>query len=81
MKLTPDDFEIWRTSPLTQLVLDRYLGEEMMRTRDVLYAEAWEGPQTPDRHAALRERYEALNFVSEIDFEQLNDWLAEREEQ
>jgi hypothetical protein len=80
VKLTPDDFEIWRTSPLTQLVLDRFLGAEQDRTEAQLIGEAWEGPMTPERHAALRERYETLGFVRGADFEQLNDWLTERED-
>jgi hypothetical protein len=80
MKLTADDFEIWRTSPLTQLVFDEFLRAEKAETEAQLFLEAWEGPQTPERHAALRERCDTLDFVREIDFEQLNEWLTERED-
>jgi hypothetical protein len=80
MKLTADDFEIWRTSPLTQLVLDEFLAVERGNTKTQLFVEAWEGRLEPARHAALRERCDTLDFVREIDFEQLNDWLTERED-
>jgi hypothetical protein len=80
MKLTAEDFDAWRANPLTQLILDRYIGEEMSITRDQHNAEAWEGPVDVGRHAALRERYETLEFVQGLTFKDLDEWLREKQE-
>ncbi len=80
MKLTPEDFEAWRTSPLTRLVLDRFLGEQMGLTRGTHQELGWEGLLDPERHAALRERYETLEWIQGLSFEELSEWLTTAQE-
>lgn len=80
MKLTEDDFEAWRHHPLTELVLDRYVADEMAKTRASHDAEAWGGPLEPDRHAALRERYETLEWMKDISFQEIIEWMKVSQE-
>lgn len=80
MKLTRDDFDAWRASPLTALVLDRYVGGRMALARATHDAEAWGGPLAPERHAVLREQYETLESLHELDFDDLMEWLQEQQE-
>lgn len=80
MKLTREDFDAWRASPLTELVLDRYIRDRMALARATHDAEAWGGPLTPDRHAVLREQYETLESLAELDFDDLSEWLQEQQE-
>lgn len=75
MKLTPEDFEAWRESPMTRLVLDRYARAEMKRTREAHDDMAWDGPLDPARHASLRERYETLEWIQGLTCEELSEWL------
>lgn len=75
MTLTRDDFEAWRHNPLTELILDRFLQTEMTITKGQHDAEAWLGPLDPARHAAFRERYETLEFVRQISFEEIKEWM------
>lgn len=77
MKLTRDDFEAWRHNPLTELILDRYVADEMAKTRVMHDNEAWGGPLDPDRHAALRERYETLEWMTEISFDEVEEWMTQ----
>jgi hypothetical protein len=77
MKLTRDDFEAWRHNPLTELILDRYVTDEMAKTRAMHDTEAWNGPLDLDRHAALRERFETLEWMKEISFDEVEEWMTQ----
>ena len=78
MKLTKDEFEAWRGNPMTELILDRYLEAEKQLTRNEHDDEAWGGPLSEARHAVYRERFETLEFVQTLDFEELQEWLSKQ---
>lgn len=81
MKLTRDDFELWRHQALTELILDRYLADRMNAAKAMHDEEAWGGPLSPERHASLREHYETLESIRELTFDELHEWLTPEEEQ
>lgn len=80
LKLSREDFEAWRHSPLAELIFDRLIQDEMNVTKAQHDAEAWEAPLQPERHAAFRERYETLEFIRTLSFDQIEDWLNEEKE-
>lgn len=80
MKLTPEEFEAWREAPMTRLILDRYIAAEKAVTRETHDAAAWELPLDPAEHAALRERYETLEWIQGLNFEELSEWLTQTSE-
>lgn len=80
MKLTAADFELWRHAPITELILDRLLGGEMALTKARHDDEAWSGPLLPEQHAAFRERYETLEWLRTLTFEQIEGWLGAEQE-
>ncbi len=75
MTFTRDDFEAWRGNPLTELILDRYLRAELDRTKATHDEMAWGGPLEPAQHAAFRERYETLEWLREMSFEEIDGWM------
>ena len=80
MTLTRDDFDAWRHSPLTELILDRVLQWEMNKTKALHDEAAWEGPLLPEAHAVLRERHDTLSWVRSLDFEAVEERLTEEKE-
>jgi hypothetical protein len=81
MKLTREDFELWRHQGLTELILDRYVAARMNAAKAVHDAEAWSGPLEPERHASLREHYETLESIRDLTFDELHEWLKTEVEQ
>lgn len=80
MKLTSDDFEAWRHSPLTELIFDKLLQFEMDVTKAQHDVEAWDGVLGDVRHTAFRERYDTLEWLKTLSFEDLHKWLTEDQE-
>ena len=79
-RLTREEFEAWRASPLTELILGRFIADEMAATKARHDAQAWEGPLAPETHTAYRERYETLEFMNTLDFETVEAWLTTESE-
>jgi hypothetical protein len=79
MTLTPEDFEAWRDAPLTRLV-GRFLGEEMAKTRRAHDDHAWAEPLAPAQHAVYRERYETLEWIQGLTFEEIDAWMQSKQE-
>lgn len=75
MKFTRDEFEAWREHPMTRLVLDQYVRDQLTLTRETHDDEAWNGRLDPEKHASLRERHETLEWIQELSFEELSEWL------
>lgn len=75
MKLTADDFEAWRHSPLSELILSKFLTAEMQKTRAGHEGASWQGPLADSDHAAYRERYETLEWLKNLTFEEVDEWL------
>lgn len=67
MKPTPEAFEQWRASPVTEWLLDTFLKAEMERTKLTFQEQAWEDG-APDL-AVYRERHETLDWVRSLDME------------
>lgn len=80
MKLTPEEFEAWREAPMTRLILDQYVPSEMVRTRETHDAAAWEAPLDSAQHSVMRERYETLEWLHDLTFEELHKWLTQTSE-
>lgn len=77
IKLTDEEFEAWRHSPLTQLIFDGYLADEMQLTRKKHDAAAWVAPLMPEVHASYRERWETLEWLRNMTAEELREWMEE----
>lgn len=75
MKPSPDAFEEWRASPITQWVLDSFLAAEMERTKRTYQERAWGGVAGPEDQGICRERYETLAWVRGLDMMLINEVL------
>lgn len=80
MRFTADDFEAWRHSGITELILDRFVAAEMRVTREQHDAAAWNGPLEPEEHAAYRARHDTLELIRHLTFEDVEAWLREQAE-
>jgi len=72
MKPSPEAFEQWRHSPVTEWLLDTFLKAEMERTKRTFEAAAWDGGFGELHrivHASHRERYETLDWMRGLDME------------
>ncbi len=79
MKPTPEQFEEWRSSPVTEWVLDAFLKAEMMRTKAAFQERAWEGQGDEIAHATHRERHDTLDWVRSLDMQTINETLEMQE--
>lgn len=69
MKPTPEAFEQWRASPVTEWLMDVFLKAEMERTKRTFQDRAWNGQDEPEDFTSCRERYETLDWVRGLDME------------
>lgn len=69
MKPSPEAFEQWRASPVTEWLLDVFLKAEMERTKQTFASRAWEGRVEGEDWTSCRERYETLDWVRGLDME------------
>jgi hypothetical protein len=67
VKPTPEAFEQWRHSPVTEWLMDTFLKAEMERTKRMYQALAWQDAE-PDLYVH-RERYETLDWIRGLDME------------
>jgi hypothetical protein len=69
VKPSPEAFEQWRGSPVTEWLMDTFLKAEMERTKRTYQDRAWEGQDEPEDFTACRERYETLDWIRGLDME------------
>jgi hypothetical protein len=74
VKPSPDAFEQWRHSPVTEWLLDIFLVAEMERTKRTFQDQAWSGSE-PDL-VAHRERYETLEWIRGLDMELIEQTIG-----
>lgn len=67
MKPSPEAFEQWRASPVTEWLLDTFLRAEMERTKREFQERSWGGEDDVLRE--YRERYETLDWIRGLDME------------
>lgn len=80
MKPSPEAFEQWRASPVTEWLLDTFLKAEMERTKRVFQEMCWEEPGgPPEDGATYRERYETLDWVRGLDMEIIEKTMETQE--
>lgn len=79
IKPTPEQFEEWRASPVTEWLMDTFLLGEMSRTRAAFEERAWEGLGDPIAHATHRERHDTLEWVRSLDMPMIDETLERQE--
>lgn len=81
IKPTPQQFEEWRASPITEWLLDTFVKAEMARTRQIYQNGAWEGGFSNDEiaHAAHRERYDTLDWLRSLTMETIEATMEMQE--
>lgn len=79
MKPTPEQFEEWRSHPITEWLLDSFVPAEMLRTRESFQDKAWEGHGDEIAHATHRERYDTLDWLRGLDMPTIEAILKEQE--
>lgn len=79
IKPTPEQFEEWRSHPVTEWLLDKFLVAEMLRTREAFQDRAWEGQIDPVTHATHRERCDTLEWICGLDIETIEETLEKQE--
>jgi len=78
-KPSPEQFEEWRSHPVTEWLFDTFLAAEMVRTRESFQDRAWEGDLSEVAHATHRERYETLDWVRGLDMQTIDETLEKQE--
>jgi hypothetical protein len=78
MKPSPEAFEQWRASPVTEWLMDTFLKVEMERTKAEYQEQAWADTE-PDL-AVYRERYETLDWVCSLDMEIIEKTMEMQDE-
>jgi hypothetical protein len=79
IKPTREQFEEWRSHPVTEWVMDRFLAAEMRRTRGAFDERAWAGGVDAADHRVYRERHDTLDWVRGLDMATIEDSLKEQE--
>ncbi|HTD72095.1 MAG TPA: hypothetical protein VK652_01105 [Steroidobacteraceae bacterium] len=79
MKPSPEDFEQWRASPVTEWFMDTFLKAEMARTKQTYEHRAWEGVAADEDWTSCRERYETLDWVRGIDITDIEKTMEMQE--
>jgi len=79
LKPSPEAFEQWRASPVTEWLLDVFLKAEMERTKRTFEARAWQGVGSPDDWLTHRERYETLDWVRNLNVEIIEETMEMQE--
>ena len=77
MKPSPEAFEQWRASPVTEWLMDTFLKAEMERTKREYQERAWHG--MGDVLAEYRERYETLEWVRSLNVEIIEETMEMQE--
>lgn len=67
MKPSPESFEQWRASPVTEWLMDVFLKAEMERTKRAFQDLAWAGQSEPGSWMVYQERHETLDWVRSLD--------------
>jgi hypothetical protein len=75
VKPSPEAFEQWRHSPVTEWLLDTFLKAEMERTKRTYQDRAWEGHDEPEDFHTCRERYETLDWIRGLDMAIIEDTM------
>jgi hypothetical protein len=79
LKPTQEQFEEWRSSPITEWLFDTFVPAEMLRTRESYQNRAWEGGADEVAHATHRERYETLDWLRGLDMTTIDEVIKRSE--
>lgn len=79
IKPTPEQFEEWRSSPVTEWLLDKFVPAEMARTKATFQERAWAGSADEADHRVYRERHDTLEWVRGLDMPTIEETLKEQD--
>lgn len=80
MKITKEDFDLWRDNIVTEEVF-RAFDKLVQRAKDQWLAASWgAGIVDPVLLADLRARAEVVDDFRKIDFEDMEEWLGDEHE-
>ncbi len=79
IKPTPEQWEEWRSHPVTEWLFDNFVPAEMRRTRETFEERAWEGMGDPIAHATHRERYDTLDWLRGLDMATIDETLEKQD--
>lgn len=79
IKPTAEQFEEWRSHPVTEWLLDAFVPAEMLRTREAFQDQAWEGQAGEVIHATHRERYDTLEWLRALDMGTIDQLLESQD--
>lgn len=64
--MTPEQWEEWRAHPATEWFFEKFLRNEVRRTKHVAMTAAWANPMSEREHAAYRERADAFAWLRNL---------------